>query len=165
MKKSRKLKFGLRRYGAMANLPPEKKWDSKFKWQKKSSRRWPHPGLFLRNGLPTRSAQVLLRPAPPSSPPPWRAGTEPPNPESYVLELGRTGAVTEALMEHGLREDRLDCHRKKPGKRRGCCITAFPVLKSFPAMPGDRMSCCWIGLNPGLSRRGHLQPAFVEFLR
>jgi len=39
----------------------------------------------------------------------------PSDPESYVLELGPgTGAVTEALLEHGLREDRLVAIEKNP---------------------------------------------------
>jgi phosphatidylethanolamine/phosphatidyl-N-methylethanolamine N-methyltransferase len=39
----------------------------------------------------------------------------PKNPESYVLELGPgTGAVTQALIKHGLREDRLVAIERNP---------------------------------------------------
>ena len=64
-------------------------------------------GLFLREWLanPLRTGAVA-----PSSPKLAAAMARwlPTDPDSYVLELGPgTGAVTEALMEHGLREDRL----------------------------------------------------------
>lgn len=39
----------------------------------------------------------------------------PPDPDSYVLELGPgTGAVTQALLKHGLREDRLVAIERNP---------------------------------------------------
>ncbi len=39
----------------------------------------------------------------------------PPDPETYVLELGPgTGAVTQALLKHGLREDRLVAIERNP---------------------------------------------------
>ena len=64
-------------------------------------------GLFLREWFanPQRTGAVA-----PSSPKLAAAMAHwlPTNPESYVLELGPgTGAVTEALIDHGLREDRL----------------------------------------------------------
>ena len=63
--------------------------------------------LFLREWIanPQRTGSVA-----PSSPQLGAAMARwlPHNPESYVLELGPgTGAVTEALFKHGLREDRL----------------------------------------------------------
>src|SRR5271168_5389589 len=63
--------------------------------------------LFLREWIvnPQRTGSVA-----PSSPQLGAAMARwlPRNPESYVLELGPgTGAVTEALFKHGLREDRL----------------------------------------------------------
>ena len=71
-------------------------------------------GLFLREWLvdPQRTGSVA-----PSSPQLAAAMARwlPANPESYVLELGPgTGAVTEALIEHGLREDRLVAIEKNP---------------------------------------------------
>jgi len=56
----------------------------------------------------------------------------PTDPESYVLELGPgTGAVTEALLRHGLREDRLVAIEKNPklaqllrGRFPSACIIA-----------------------------------------
>ncbi len=71
-------------------------------------------GLFLREWFadPQRTGSVA-----PSSPQLAAAMARwlPANPESYVLELGPgTGAVTEALMEHGLREDRLIAIEKNP---------------------------------------------------
>jgi len=64
-------------------------------------------GLFLREWIanPLRTGAVA-----PSSPKLAAAMARwlPKNPDSFVLELGPgTGAVTEALIEHGLREDRL----------------------------------------------------------
>src|SRR5580698_2801967 len=63
--------------------------------------------VFLREWLvnPQRTGAVA-----PSSPMLGAAMARwlPRNPESYVLELGPgTGAVTDALLKHGLREDRL----------------------------------------------------------
>jgi len=63
--------------------------------------------LFLREWLvnPQRTGSVA-----PSSPQLGAAMARwlPRNPESFVLELGPgTGAVTDALLKHGLREDRL----------------------------------------------------------
>ena len=70
--------------------------------------------LFLREWLadPQRTGSVA-----PSSPQLAAAMARwlPADPESYVLELGPgTGAVTEALIEHGLREDRLVAIEKNP---------------------------------------------------
>lgn len=51
----------------------------------------------------------------------------PRNPESYVVELGPgTGAVTSALLKHGLREDRLIAIEKNPS-------LAKLLRKRFPA--------------------------------
>jgi phosphatidylethanolamine/phosphatidyl-N-methylethanolamine N-methyltransferase len=63
--------------------------------------------LFLREWIvnPQRTGSVA-----PSSPQLATAMAQwlPPDPESYVLELGPgTGPVTDALLRHGLREDRL----------------------------------------------------------
>ena len=64
-------------------------------------------GLFLREWLADPQSTGSVAPSSPqlaSAMARWL----PANPESYVLELGPgTGAVTEALIEHGLREDRL----------------------------------------------------------
>jgi phosphatidylethanolamine/phosphatidyl-N-methylethanolamine N-methyltransferase len=71
-------------------------------------------GLFLREWLadPQRTGAVA-----PSSPKLAAAMARwlPADPESYVLELGPgTGAVTEALIKRGLREDRLVAIEKNP---------------------------------------------------
>jgi phosphatidylethanolamine/phosphatidyl-N-methylethanolamine N-methyltransferase len=71
-------------------------------------------GMFLREWFanPQRTGAVA-----PSSPQLAAAMARwlPPNPESYVLELGPgTGAVTEALIERGLREDRLVAIENNP---------------------------------------------------
>ena len=70
--------------------------------------------LFLREWLanPQRTGAVA-----PSSPKLAAAMARwlPADPESYVLELGPgTGAVTQALLERGLREDRLVAIEKNP---------------------------------------------------
>ena len=70
--------------------------------------------LFLREWLvdPQRTGAVT-----PSSPKLAAAMARwlPSDPESYVLELGPgTGAVTQALIEHGLREDRLVAIENNP---------------------------------------------------
>lgn len=70
--------------------------------------------LFLQEWLanPQRTGAVA-----PSSPKlaAAMAAWLPADPESYVLELGPgTGAVTHALLEHGLREDRLVAIEKNP---------------------------------------------------
>jgi phosphatidylethanolamine/phosphatidyl-N-methylethanolamine N-methyltransferase len=70
--------------------------------------------LFLREWIanPQRTGAVA-----PSSPQLGAAMARwlPRNPESYVLELGPgTGAVTDALLKHGLREDRLVGIEKNP---------------------------------------------------
>jgi phosphatidylethanolamine/phosphatidyl-N-methylethanolamine N-methyltransferase len=71
-------------------------------------------GLFLREWLanPQRTGAVA-----PSSPQLAAAMARwlPRDSDSFVLELGPgTGAVTEALMEHGLREDRLVAIERNP---------------------------------------------------
>ena len=71
-------------------------------------------GLFLREWFadPQRTGSVT-----PSSPKLAAAMARwlPSDPESYVLELGPgTGAVTQALIEHGLREDRLVAIENNP---------------------------------------------------
>jgi phosphatidylethanolamine/phosphatidyl-N-methylethanolamine N-methyltransferase len=71
-------------------------------------------GLFLREWIanPLRTGAVA-----PSSPKLAAAMARwlPENPDSHVLELGPgTGAVTEALIEHGLREDRLVAIERNP---------------------------------------------------
>ena len=71
-------------------------------------------GLFLREWIadPQRTGAVA-----PSSPHLAAAMARwlPDNPESYVLELGPgTGAVTEALIRRGLREDRLVAIENNP---------------------------------------------------
>jgi phosphatidylethanolamine/phosphatidyl-N-methylethanolamine N-methyltransferase len=71
-------------------------------------------GLFLREWIanPLRTGAVA-----PSSPKLAAAMARwlPENPDSYVLELGPgTGAVTEALIEHGLRDDRLVAIERNP---------------------------------------------------
>src|SRR5476651_94906 len=70
--------------------------------------------LFLREWLanPLRTGAVA-----PSSPKLAAAMAEwlPADPENYVLELGPgTGAVTEALIKYGLREDRLVAIERNP---------------------------------------------------
>ena len=70
--------------------------------------------LFLREWLanPQRTGSVT-----PSSPKLAAAMARwlPSDPESFVLELGPgTGAVTQALIEHGLREERLVAIEKNP---------------------------------------------------
>jgi phosphatidylethanolamine/phosphatidyl-N-methylethanolamine N-methyltransferase len=74
--------------------------------------------LFLREWLanPLRTGAVA-----PSSPKLAGAMAEwlPANPESFVLELGPgTGAVTEALIKYGLREDRLVAIEHNPNMAR-----------------------------------------------
>src|SRR5208282_2408742 len=71
-------------------------------------------GLFLREWFanPQRTGAVA-----PSSPQLAAAMARwlPSDPESFVLELGPgTGAVTAALLEHGLREDRLVAIENNP---------------------------------------------------
>ena len=71
-------------------------------------------GLFLREWIanPLRTGAVA-----PSSPKLAAAMARwlPRNSDSFVLELGPgTGAVTEALIEHGLREDRLVAIERNP---------------------------------------------------
>jgi len=71
-------------------------------------------GMFLREWFadPQRTGSVT-----PSSPKLAAAMARwlPSNPESYVLELGPgTGAVTEALIKRGLREDRLVAIERNP---------------------------------------------------
>jgi phosphatidylethanolamine/phosphatidyl-N-methylethanolamine N-methyltransferase len=71
-------------------------------------------GLFLREWFanPQRTGAVA-----PSSPKLAAAMAHwlPANPDSYVLELGPgTGAVTSALLDHGLREDRLVAIENNP---------------------------------------------------
>ena len=71
-------------------------------------------GLFLREWFadPQRTGAVA-----PSSPQLAAAMARwlPSDPESFVLELGPgTGAVTQALIEHGLREDRLVAIENNP---------------------------------------------------
>jgi phosphatidylethanolamine/phosphatidyl-N-methylethanolamine N-methyltransferase len=74
--------------------------------------------LFLREWIanPQRTGAVA-----PSSPQLGAAMARwlPRNPESYVLELGPgTGAVTDALLKYGLREDRLVAIEKNPNLAR-----------------------------------------------
>src|SRR5271170_3598367 len=70
--------------------------------------------VFLREWFanPQRTGSVA-----PSSPQLAAAMSQwlPSDPESFVLELGPgTGAVTQALIEHGLREDRLVAIERNP---------------------------------------------------
>jgi phosphatidylethanolamine/phosphatidyl-N-methylethanolamine N-methyltransferase len=89
--------------------------------------------LFLRQWLanPLRTGAVA-----PSSPILAAAMAEwlPEDPDSYVLELGPgTGAVTEALLKYGLREDRLLAIERNP-------TLARLLRKRFPhagIIPGD----------------------------
>jgi phosphatidylethanolamine/phosphatidyl-N-methylethanolamine N-methyltransferase len=102
--------------------------------------------LFLQEWLanPQRTGAVA-----PSSPKLAAAMARwlPSNPESYVLELGPgTGAVTEALLERGLREDRLVAIENNPKLARllrhrfphahiitGDAWKLDDLLRSFPA--------------------------------
>ena len=82
--------------------------------------------VFLREWLanPQRTGAVA-----PSSPQLGAAMARwlPRNPDSFVLELGPgTGAVTDALFKHGLREDRLIAIEKNP-------TLAKLLRKRFPA--------------------------------
>ncbi len=89
----------------------------------------------------------------------------PRNPESFVLELGPgTGAVTDALLKHGLREDRLIAIEYNPNLakllrkrfRRAHIITgdAWELDTLLAELPQP----------VGIRRRGDFQPAAAEFL-
>jgi phosphatidylethanolamine/phosphatidyl-N-methylethanolamine N-methyltransferase len=97
--------------------------------------------LFLREWLanPQRTGAVT-----PSSPKLAAAMARwlPSDPESYVLELGPgTGAVTQALIERGLREDRLVAIENNPKLAR-CSANAFPTRTSSPVTRGIWTFCC-----------------------
>ena len=97
--------------------------------------------LFLREWLanPQRTGAVA-----PSSPKLAAAMARwlPSDPESYVLELGPgTGAVTQALIERGLREERLVAIEKNPKLAR-LLRQRFPAPTSSPATRGIWTFCC-----------------------
>ena len=66
----------------------------------------------------------------------------PRDPESFVLELGPgTGAVTDALLKHGLREDRLIAIEHNPTLAK-LLRKNFRAPTSSPATPGS-WTRCW----------------------
>jgi len=97
--------------------------------------------LFLREWIvnPQRTGAVA-----PSSPQLAAAMARwlPRDPESYVLELGPgTGAVTDALLKRGLREDRLVAIEHNPSPN--CFANGFRKPTSLPGTPGNWMTC-WL---------------------
>ncbi len=103
--------------------------------------------LFLRNGSPIRSAPAPSRPVRRNSQTAM-ARWLPSDPESFVLELGPgTGAVTEALLKRGLREDRLVAIEHNPKHGADCCAKNFRARTSSPATPGNWTICCATGAN------------------
>jgi phosphatidylethanolamine/phosphatidyl-N-methylethanolamine N-methyltransferase len=103
--------------------------------------------LFLREWLanPQRTGAVA-----PSSPKLAAAMARwlPSDPESYVLELGPgTGAVTQALIQRGLREDRLVAIENNPKLAR-LLRKRFPAPTSSPVTRGIWTFCCGNTPNP-----------------
>ena len=119
--------------------------------------------LFLREWFanPQRTGSVA-----PSSPKLAAAMARwlPSDPESYVLELGPgTGAVTQALIERGLREDRLVAIENNPE-------TGAPAPQALSRRPHHHRRRVASGRSAAgprrthwIRRRGHFQPAAVEF--
>jgi phosphatidylethanolamine/phosphatidyl-N-methylethanolamine N-methyltransferase len=108
------LKFAVVLWPVCAILTSEKYWDGNFCMAKKIIAALADSGMFLREWFadPQGTGSVT-----PSSPKLAAAMARwlPSNPESYVLELGPgTGAVTAALLKHGLREDRLVAIENNP---------------------------------------------------
>ena len=82
----------------------------------------------------------------------------PRNPESYVLELGPgTGAVTDALLKYGLRENRLLAIEKiRRWPLSSANVFSKPIL--LRAMPGTWTNC-WPGCRSPLNRSARSSPA------